>query len=249
MNRQKRNLAVIVLLLIGSTASLLAFRQQTPGAPGVAFQPLPGLGAKDIRVQVKLPERVLSYTSELLPQDEITTNTLPPDTSYGQRVYRQQDPPFTIVTRVVLMGTERTSLHRPELCFRGQGWRIDSQVPITVRMERPIPYDLPVVKMIATQELNVNGQRTVARGVYLYWYVAEDAVSASVSGLQRMWLLAKKMLTTGKLQRWAYVSCFAQCAPGQEDAACERVKEFIAASVPEFQVFPRTAKEAATIRP
>jgi hypothetical protein len=41
------------------------------------------------------------------------------------------------------------------------------------------------------------------------------------------------------LQRWAYVSYFAVYEPGQEDAAFERVKKLIMASVPEFQLAPK----------
>ena len=42
-------------------------------------------------------------------------------------------------------------------------------------------------------------------------------------------------LRTGTLQRWAYVACFAQCLPGEEDKAFARVKELVAEAVPQFQ--------------
>ena len=38
------------------------------------------------------------------------------------------------------------------------------------------------------------------------------------------------------LQRWAYVSYFALCAPGDEDATFLRLSRLVAASVPEFQL-------------
>jgi hypothetical protein len=53
-----------------------------------------------------------------------------------------------------------------------------------------------------------------------------------------MWWLARDLLRTGVLQRWAYVSYFSFCAPGQEDAAFERMSKLIAASVPEYQLPP-----------
>ena len=49
-------------------------------------------------------------------------------------------------------------------------------------------------------------------------------------------------LRHGVLQRWAYVSYFAYCWPGQEDATFARMKQLIAASVPEFQPPPAAAK-------
>jgi hypothetical protein len=54
-----------------------------------------------------------------------------------------------------------------------------------------------------------------------------------------MWWTTEHMMSTGVLQRWAYISCFSVCAPGQEGAAFDRMKEFLAASVPQFQLFPR----------
>ena len=44
--------------------------------------------------------------------------------------------------------------------------------------------------------------------------------------------------STGVLQRWAYVSYFSVCEPGQEDATFARMEKLIAASVPAFQLPP-----------
>jgi hypothetical protein len=61
-----------------------------------------------------------------------------------------------------------------------------------------------------------------------------------------MWWMAKDMMLTGVLQRWAYVTYFAVCAPGEEDATFERMKKMIAASVPEFQLTPGVGSVATT---
>jgi len=50
-----------------------------------------------------------------------------------------------------------------------------------------------------------------------------------------MWSQARTMLGKGVLERWAYVSYFTACLPGQEEATFERLERFIRASVPEFQ--------------
>ena len=62
--------------------------------------------------------------------------------------------------------------------------------------------------------------------------------SASVSGFQRMWMMGSKLLRTGILQRWAYVSCLSVCKPGDEEPTFERMKQMIAAAAPEFQLYP-----------
>ena len=64
-----------------------------------------------------------------------------------------------------------------------------------------------------------------------------------------MWWMAQKLLTTGVLQRWAYISCFAVCLPGQEDALFEHMKRFIAASVPEFQLVPKPGGAVVAAQP
>jgi hypothetical protein len=238
MSQRKWFLFITALVLMAGTAGLLAQLRshQRLGAPGVRTHPLDD----PIRVEVDLPEQVLDYKSKLLTQDEIVTNTLPHDTSFGQRLYEGPDG-FWINMQVVLMGTDRTSLHKPQFCLEGQGWRIDDTLSVgtTIPVERPCSYDLPVVKLIATRQIQHEGQARTVRGIYVYWFVADNALSASAGGGQRMWLMARELLRTGVLQRWAYVSCFALTEPGQEDATFGRIKKFIAASVPDFQLTPR----------
>ncbi len=211
-------------------ASLRAHQKLSP--PGVKTRPLKGSD----RLEVVLPEKVLDYESKFLDVDEVTLSTLPHDTSYGQCLYKAPDG-FQAMVNVVLMGNDRTSLHKPQFCLTGQGWQIDETCETNVPVELPSPYRLPVVKLVAT--LTQNGTRTSQRGIYVYWYIADDKLSASVLGIQRMWWMAEKLVRTGVLERWAYVSCFAPCAPGQEEATFQRMARFLAASVPQFQLYPR----------
>jgi len=235
MNKKNWAILVVTLVLIGSTAGLLAQLRahQRLGSPGVKTEPLDD----SIRVRVVLPEHVLNYTSKFVEVDDLTRKTLPPDTSFGQRRYEASDG-FNVSMNVVLMGRDRTSMHKPQFCLTGAGWSIDQAASSEDRVliERPQPYKLPVVKLVSTRQIESQGQAQTYRGIYVYWFVADGAISASVTGFERMWWMMSHMARTGELQRWAYVSCFAVCKPGQEEAAYGRIKEFIAASVPEFQL-------------
>lgn len=249
MTKQKLVLAAVALLMMGSASGLLVRLKanQKLGEPGVKTEPV--AGSQNLRVV--LPERVLDYTSEEVPQGEVVTNTLPPDTSYGQRVYTLTNGPWLMVN-VVLMGADRTSIHKPQYCLEGAGLRIDhaATVETTIPIARPHPYELPVIKIVATgQKQEPGGKVTTFRGVYVYWFVADGALSGDKSGAQRMWWMARNLLQTGVLQRWAYISCFAVCLPGQEDATYERMKQFIAASVPEFQLAPKAEGAVAVTKP
>ncbi len=238
MTRKTWILMITALLMISGGASMLRHLRthQQLGLPGVKTHPW----TNSNRLVVELPEEVLGYSSKWVEVDELTLNTLPQDTSFGERIYTSPDG-FWMALNAVLMGTDRTSLHKPQFCLEGQGCRIDQGASReeTVHIERPQPYDLPIVELIADREHVVEGQRQKVRVLYVYWYVSDDGVSASISGMHRMWWMADKLVRTGVLQRWSYLSCLAVCLPGQEEATLERMKKFIAAAVPQFQLVPK----------
>jgi hypothetical protein len=247
MNKQQWIILMAALALMGGAAALLTRLQagQKLGQPGVKTTPIPG----SARLQVDLPERVLDYTSQAEPVDKQVLDWLPQDTSFGQRLYRAPDG-FAASLSVVLMGRDRTSLHQTEFCLEGQGWLIDRNISseTTVHLDRPCSYDLPVMKFIANKQFTADGRTLTGRRVYIVWFVAGDN-EYTARHWQRMWWMARDLLLTGVLQRWAMVSCTTVCAPGQEDAAFERLKKFMVASVPEFQRAPRAAETASAARP
>ena len=237
MNRQKWIILCSALGLMAATAAVLTHLRthQRLGRPAVKTSPIEG----SQRVKVELPERVLDYTSEEGKVDQLTLDYLPQDTSFGQRRYVAPDG-FAVSANVVLMGSDRTSLHKTEFCVEGQGWRVDraASTETKVHVDRPYPYDLPVMKFITTKEAMINGEKVVARGVYVFWFVADnDEITARHA--QRMWWMARDLFTTGVLQRWAFIGCLSVCPPGREDATFERMKKFIAVCAPEVQLVPR----------
>ncbi len=231
---------ISVVLLVGSASGFLASWRtiQKLGEPGVKVVDEPIYDEKGNRAATNsafLPERVLDYSSELVPITRLELGWLPKDTTYGRRYYRSPDG-LEMLISVVLMGADRTSIHKPQYCLPGQGWNINSSESgiTSVRIERPQPYDLPVMKLMTTASRDKpDGQKTVVRGIYVYWFVADGELTAD--HVQRTWWMARDLVCTGRLQRWAYVGCFATCLPGQEEPTFVRMKQFIAAAVPEFQ--------------
>jgi hypothetical protein len=248
MNTRKLILVVVTLLLIGGTAGVLVRvkAKQTLGLPAVATRPLPD----SQNLEVVLPEFVLDYTAEVIEQDKIAVATLPADTSYGQRRYKAPDG-FWAQLNVVLMGSDRTSHHKPQYCLEGAGWKIDAPASSqeTIKITRPHEYDLPVMRIVVTRQVEAGGQTRTLRGVYVYWFVAENTLSGDPTGFERMWSMARQLLTTGVLQRWAYVTYFAVCLPGEEQATFERLKKLITSSVPEFQLTPKPQSNVAAAQP
>jgi hypothetical protein len=238
--RSAKILMTVLLLVAGASGFLTRWRTtQKLGQPGVKVVAEPIYDEKGNRAATNsafLPEQVLDCSSEPVGLTRLELDWLPKDTTYGRRYYKSPDG-FELLISIVLMGTDRTSIHKPQYCLTGQGWNINSSESgsASVRIERPHAYDLPVMKLMTTAYRDQpNGQKTVVRGIYVYWFVADGELTGD--HLQRMWWMARDLACTGTLQRWAYVGCFSTCLPGQEESTFERMKQFIAAAVPQFQL-------------
>lgn len=236
MNTQKILMAVVFLLLTGAATGLILHAQanQRLGPPGVLTQPLPGTR----NLKVILPDKLAGYSAEVTTQSDVVVLALPNDTSFGRCIYTAPDG-FRTAANVILMGTDRTSIHNPELCLTGAGWKIDDAATKVemVHLDQPFPYDLPVMRMTATLDSVVEGQHRVLRGTYVYWFVDGSRITAEE--WQIMSWMARDVLFTGVMDRFSYISFFSACAPGQEEETFERMKKVIIESVPKFQLVPK----------
>ncbi len=222
-------IAALLLMAVAGGAIYKLQTRQTLGRPGVLAEPVAG----SARWRIPLPEQAAGMTSQEVPAAEVELSALPADTSIGKRLYTATNG-APLLLQVVLMGRDRTSIHQPQYCLTGQGWLIEKTEEVRLPVAQPQPYEVPALKLTASRVITTeNGQRVPVRAIYVYWFVADGALTAHRS--QRLRWMAEELLKTGTLQRWAYVACFAQCAPGDEDQTYARVREFIAAAVPEFQ--------------
>jgi hypothetical protein len=239
MARSKYVVCILAFAMIAGAGALLANLKDrhSLGEPGVMVGPVPLFGedgAIVARQSVLLPEHVLNAQSTNSPITRAELEGLPKDTTFARRLYLLPGGPMAQLT-VVLMGSDRASIHQPEYCLTAQNWAIDKTERIVVPMDRPVRYDLPANKVTVTKMLkNKLGQVQKVSGLYVYWFVSADNLTAApLSGM--MWSLAKTLMENGVMERWAYVSYFCVCAPGQEDAAFERLQQFIQAATPQFQ--------------
>ena len=232
-------LLVVTLAMIGATGGFLFHVKgnQKLGKPGVVLGNFPLFDVRTNRVAdttVILPENIPGYFSAPLPITDIELGMLPKDTTFGRRRY-WADGGANADVNVVLMGQDRTSIHKPQFCLVGQGWNIEKSEVVNIKMQRPYVYELPVMKLTAgIRTKGDNGNPMDIRGIYVYWFVADNKLTASHDS--RMWSMAKNLLETGTLERWAYISYFSRCFPGQEEATFKRLEEFIVKSAPEFQI-------------
>ncbi|MGD0539460.1 MAG: exosortase-associated EpsI family protein [Verrucomicrobiota bacterium] len=228
-----RELVVLVvgLAIIAAAGGVLirAKAAQRLGEPGVKLVRVEGGGVGEI----PLPVRVRQYSSTNVPMTTVEKETLPADTTFARRLYSGPGG-AQLLLMVVLMGADRTSIHKPELCLTSQGWQIQQMETTQMRVGEPRPYELPLRKFVLRQNWRDAGGRVrEVSGVYTFWFVCADRITAS--HWARVGYMTWDLLRTGVLPRWAYVGCFVQCPPGQEAAAFEREKQFLSAAVPEFQ--------------
>ncbi len=232
MTRFKLTLLAVGLCLIGGASGMVARLRsaQELGQPGVRVAALPGTN----RAEILFPETVQGKPLIPLEASEGELAALPADTSFGRRGFDAEDG-FTCVLSVVLMGADRTSIHRPQYCLTGQGWRLNAAEAMydVIPVGEPQPYDLPVRKLVGSKEVRTDAGAQTFRAVFVYWFVAEDRMTNRDG--ERMWWMASEMLTSGKLQRWAYIACYSFCRPGEEDATYQRIREFVAEAIPRIQ--------------
>jgi hypothetical protein len=234
MKNQKWLMFLVALALMAGTAGALMRLKsfQKIGKPGIMATPIPG----SLMMKLDLPENVLDFTSTNVPESAVELGYFPKDTSYARRLYQLPDG-FAATATVILMGMDRTSIHKPDYCLPGQGWSIRSKTIANLTIAATTPYELPVSKWVVSNssETPDGGKETVS-GVYVFWFVADG--EETPSHYQFMRWLALDLLHKAVWQRWAYVSYFSACEPGQEDATFARMENLITASVPEFQLPP-----------
>ena len=234
MNKKQWLILVVALVFMAGTAAALVWLKanQRLGEPGIKATPIAG----KVAMKLELPKYAAGFDSTNEPESDVVVDWLPKDTSYAQRRYFAPDG-FWVNANIILMGRDRTSIHRPEYCMPGQGWHIDRQSVVKLPIAGSTPYELSVNKWRVSNTLQAeNGQKVPVGGVYVFWYVAHHQETASHD--EMMASMMRRLLTTGELQRWAYISYFAICSPGQEDRTFDQMKKLIIASVPEYQLPP-----------
>lgn len=219
------------LAIIASAAGAVVhhLRNQVLEPPGVQWRPMEGV----VNVVLPLPENVLNYTSAPLPVLEEELQMLPPDTSFGRRRYFAPDGGY-IDLSIVLMGGDQSSIHRPQSCIPSQGWTVLKEDTDSLQIRSPSPYEFTINRMLNSKSLIANGEELKAHSYYLYWFVSRDEITHSRK--ERILSLAGKMLTSGSVERWAYVSVFTAFPPGYEGPVYERMTEFIEAAAPHIHL-------------
>lgn len=222
--------AALAILLIGAT---IVFIQATP-EPNAS----PKAG-----VTLDLPEDVLDLVGI---EQEVSTaelEILPDDTLFAKRAYApvgsdpENLPPGTIGCQIVLSGTDRRSIHRPEACLRGQGWTIENGgvLPVTLADGS----ELDVMQLVINRPIEVGGEKRTLTSLYLYWFVSQT--STTPYHWERIAKTNVDLLLHNETHRWAYIivnmPVLKGFVPGglNQEETLKLLTDFISEAAPQFQ--------------
>ena len=167
-------------------------------------------GGDEAGVVMSLPVRVPSFIGQPeKPVDEETKN-LPEDTEiakmrYGTAAANSGEGDLVHVS-VVLAGSERRSIHRPEVCLPGQGWSIVGSEVMPVEIA---PGKVLRVKDLAIEKTghHADGTETRIRAHYVYWFIGTDITTPS--HFERILRTTWDSIVRNVNHRWAYASMMA----------------------------------------
>jgi uncharacterized protein YcfL len=197
-----------LIVLILSLAALVACRF----SPEIS-------SSQETGVVMRLPSGTGRFIGDPEQMDEEEKKLLPSDTEMVKMRYRTatQDDARRDTARVsiVLAGSERRSIHRPEVCLQGQGWRlVDSRTtPVRISADHAFEMrDLLIEKPVRLKD----GTQKNLRAHYVYWFVGADVTTPSHLSrtLMSLWDSAFRNVN----HRWAYPSVMAYVTENFEPA-------------------------------
>lgn len=205
---------------------------------GLCYVLSPATAQPEAGVTLDLPKSLLYYSGEKGEVSQAELTLLPKDTQFAKMNYPLALNGAQLNAQIVLGGTDRRSIHRPEVCLPGQGWTIASteEMPVTMTNGK----QLMVKKLILSKPIMVGSEKRNLKLVFAYWFVSREFTTPD--HIHRILSDAWDMLFHNKLHRWAYVIVSAPVLgdfmSGEKDEkqTVEFVKEAIGELAPQIMI-------------
>jgi EpsI family protein len=171
-------------------------------------------GVRLVDEQPFLPEKVADWTGgELKGLSEDERQVLGADTEGARRLYTDKAGD-EVFCSIILAGREVASIHRPELCLPGQGWKIENEYTEPIHTAAAAGGELKVMRMNTTHAVNSPAGRAMpVRYVFVYWFVGKGRVTP-YHWRRILWTSMDRVLHNTN-HRWAYVLIYAPVTKGQ----------------------------------
>ena len=152
-------------------------------------------------ILMSLPDRLLGMTGTPLSTSEGEKAILPKDTEISKMQYKGYSSDI-LSAQIVLAGGEKRSIHRPEICLPAQGWTIETESVIPVKLSNG--HDIRVMRLTAKRPILLNnGNKTELQNIFYYWFVGHGVTTPY--HLQRILMTNFDMVIHNINHRWAYV--------------------------------------------
>jgi hypothetical protein len=223
---------VVVILAVGVVVTALTSDVTRVSEPGIRL----------VDGSPYLPDKLTGWEAgELVGLTENERQLLPADTMGARRPFT--DPAGNkVFSTIVLAGREVTSIHRPELCLPGQGWKIDSENTESIPVATAPGGVLKVMRMNMQHSLPAKdgsiGKRV--RYIFVYWFVGKDRVTPY--HWQRIMWTTEDRVFFNRNHRWAYILLYAPVAsddlgnatPQAEQQTMQLLSKFVQNIYPEL---------------
>lgn len=216
MEKQTKKPFIIIIVLLSVTAAILI------------LQPQPELVDTSVPLR-NLPEELDNYTidnilfcqneacmSAHLGKDAVSNlcpacsgildgmsvgekRLLSKDSTLERRIYYKPGENKYVVS-IVTSGRDRTSIHTPQTCLKGQGYNILDQYPAVLDLADRRPLKIMILNLKKELPSQTNSQYFL----YAYWFVSKEYETPY--HIKRILLMAFDNLFRGRSSRWAYVS-------------------------------------------
>jgi len=150
---------------------------------------------------LEFPDICPDCGEELFPMARAEKEQLPPDTEFVKSAYTNAAG-SRIFTSIVLSGTARDSIHRPQRCLKGQGNNIDGEYTLAVPLEGRDPLSVRVIQ--ASRTFRTAEGPKPHYTYYAYWFVGQNRETPYHLG--RMFWLAWDRVVRSSANRWAYIA-------------------------------------------
>lgn len=214
---------IVFLVLLGLLVTAVTTNRSNEAAP-------------EGGIVMNLPSVVGNYLGISEDVSQAEKVILPPDTKFAKKTYSGYRD--AINAQIVLSGSEKRSIHRPEYCLPGQGWRIKSTTVVPIKLSDG--QILNVTKLMISRPVPVGNETKELTSCFLYWFVGKGY--STPSHFQRTLRTTWDLLFHHLNHRWAYVIVSAQVLEGfqqdgkNEQQTMEMLEKFISEFAPKIMI-------------
>ena len=131
----------------------------------------------DPGLTMKLPATIGNFQGEDTGMSSREKQAFDEGVEMARTVYKSPEGKEFICT-LVLSGPIKRSLHRPEVCMPGQGWKIERKGVVQLVTENGGSQDATLLYLFKDHKTR-DGRRVRTRAYNLYWYVGYDVATPS----------------------------------------------------------------------